>query len=336
MGFFLAERVLRPLLAVVLQADDTQRTPPAGISPRLLLAWLLGSGIPLLGIATTPVVAADADLPVTVPMVFLAAAGFVSGFILTGAVARSIGEPMREVRLALDRVATGDLDAALVVDNAGEMGQLQRGFNEMVAGLRERERLADLFGRHVGPEVAQRALQEGAALGGEVRDVSALFVDIIGSTAMARERSAPDVVALLNDFFAVVVSCVDAEGGWVNKFEGDGALCVFGAPIEQADHASRALRAARHIALALREIDAGIGVSSGEAVAGNVGAEQRLEYTVIGQPVNEAARLSEAAKSSRVGCSHRSCPSGPAAMRPRPGWTRAPLAARSRRRVRRV
>ena len=266
-----------------------------GVGPRLLLAWLVGSGIPLLVIVATPLVAADADLPVTVPMVFLAAAGFVSGFLLIGAAARSIGEPLRGVRHALQRVAAGDLDTTLRIDDIGEVGELQRGFNEMVAGLRERERLADLFGRHVGLEVAQRALQEGAALGGETREVSALFVDIIGSTAMARERSA-QVVALLNQFFAVVISCIDAEGGWVNKFEGDGALCVFGAPIAQPDHAARALRAARHIARSLHEIDAGIGVSSGEAVAGNVGAEQRLEYTIIGQPVNEAARLSDAAK----------------------------------------
>jgi adenylate cyclase len=164
--------------------------------------------------------------------------------------------------------------------------------------LRERERLADLFGRHVGPDVAQRALAEGAALGGEVRAVSALFVDIVGSTAMARERPASDVVAMLNDFFDAVISCVGAEGGWVNKFEGDGAVCVFGAPVEQEDHPARALRAARRLVAELRARghDAGIGVSSGEAVAGNVGAEQRFEYTVIGSPVNEAARLSDAAK----------------------------------------
>lgn len=296
LGYLLAERALRPLLAVALGGMARERRSPVGVGPRLLIAWLIGSGIPLLGIVTTPLVASDSDYPVTVPMVFLAAAGFASGMLLTGAAARSIGEPMRAVRVALERVAQGDLDAALAIDDAGEIGELQRGFNDMVAGLRERERLADLFGRHVGLDVAQRALSQGAALGGETRDVSALFVDIIGSTAMARDRSAPEVVALLNQFFAVVVSCVDAEGGWVNKFEGDGALCVFGAPIEQTDHAGRALRAARHIARALDDIDAGIGVSSGEAVAGNVGAELRLEYTVIGQPVNEAARLSEAAK----------------------------------------
>jgi adenylate cyclase len=104
-------------------------------------------------------------------------------------------------------------------------------------------------------------------------------------------------VARLNQFFGTVVRTVAAEGGWVNKFEGDGALCVFGAPAAQPDHAARALRAARALGRALAAtMPAGIGVSSGRAVAGNVGAEQRYEYTVIGDPVNEAARLTEAAK----------------------------------------
>jgi adenylate cyclase len=102
---------------------------------------------------------------------------------------------------------------------------------------------------------------------------------------------------MLNTFFGTVVRTVAAEGGWVNKFEGDGALCVFGAPADQPDHAARALRAARTLGVALRDdLPAGIGVSSGMVVAGNVGAEQRYEYTVIGDPVNEAARLTEEAK----------------------------------------
>ena len=108
---------------------------------------------------------------------------------------------------------------------------------------------------------------------------------------------------MLNQFFATIVQAVAAEGGWVNKFEGGGALCVFGAPVSLDDHALRALRAARTIRrelLALAAVqpglDAAIGVSAGTVVAGNVGAEQRYEYTVIGDPVNEAARLTDEAK----------------------------------------
>src|SRR5205814_4855713 len=116
-----------------------------------------------------------------------------------------------------------------------------------------------------------------------------------------------EVVDLLNRFFATVVRVVDAEGGWVNKFEGDAALAVFGAPTDQPDHAARALRAARRLGAELEPlgVDAGIGVSSGPVVAGNVGAENRYEDTVIGDPVNEAARLTEVAKRrpSRVAAS---------------------------------
>jgi adenylate cyclase len=178
-----------------------------------------------------------------------------------------------------------------------------------VAGLRERARLEDLFGKHVGIEVASRALEQSTGLESEQREASALFVDLIGSTAMAEVLPPGEVVATLNDYFGCVVRVVADLGGWVNKFEGDGALCVFGAPATQPDHAARALRSARRLRTELAELrashpglDVAIGVSSGVLVAGNVGTEVRYEYTVIGRPVNEAARLTDLAKvrASRV------------------------------------
>jgi adenylate cyclase len=130
--------------------------------------------------------------------------------------------------------------------------------------------------------------------------VSALFVDVVGSTRLAHRESPERVVALLNAFFGVVVTAVHAHGGLVNKFEGDAALCVFGAPVPQADHAARALACARELRGRIDRLDGGldaaIGVSCGTAVAGHVGAEARFEYTVVGDPVNEAARLTELAK----------------------------------------
>jgi adenylate cyclase len=170
----------------------------------------------------------------------------------------------------------------------------------MGAGLRERRKIRDLFGRHVGEDVARAALERGIEMGGEERDVAVLFVDIKGSTALAAERPPSEVVALLNDFFRVVIEVVEEHEGLINKFEGDAALAIFGAPIERDDAAACALRAARTLAERLRkdvpDIDFGIGVSAGPAVAGNIGAESRFEYTVIGDPVNEAARLCELAK----------------------------------------
>ena len=222
---------------------------------------------------------------------------------MTYVVAHSLADGLDPIRAALSRVQAGDLDTTIQVDDGGEVGQLQNGFNRMVAGLRERRQLQDLFGRHVGADVARLALEQGAALGGERREVSVLFVDLIGSTELSQSRAPEQVVDTLNAFFDAVVRTVGAEGGWVNKFEGDGALCVFGAPVAQSDHAARALRAARTLRQELLALaasnpgfDAAIGVSAGDVVAGNVGTEDRYEYTVIGDPVNEAARLTEQAK----------------------------------------
>jgi adenylate cyclase len=200
----------------------------------------------------------------------------------------------------MEQVTRGDLSAHVVVYDGTELGLLQTGFNRMAEGLRERERIRDLFGRHVGHEVAANAMRQNPELGGEERDVSVLFVDVIGSTTIASTNTPTAVVALLNRFFDVIVDEVDGHGGFVNKFEGDAALAIFGAPNRIDDHAGSALAAARKIQVRLcaevPEIKAGIGVASGIAVAGNVGARERFEYTVIGDPVNEAARLSEVAK----------------------------------------
>jgi adenylate cyclase len=170
----------------------------------------------------------------------------------------------------------------------------------MVAGLREHERLRDLFGRHVGEDVARQAIERGVELGGEVREAAVLFVDVVGSTTIAASRPPAEVVGMLNSFFRVVVEVVTRHGGWVNKFEGDAALCVFGAPLPIDDPAGAALAAGRELrdrlAAELPGVPVGIGISAGRVVAGNVGAEERYEYTVIGDPVNEAARLTELAK----------------------------------------
>jgi class 3 adenylate cyclase len=182
------------------------------------------------------------------------------------------------------------------------------GFTALV--LAERERLRDLFARHVGRDVARAALARDLAPEGEQREIAALLVDIVGSTSLTWKLAPSQVVSLLNSFFVVVVEVVEAHGGLVNKFEGDAALCVFGAPVSRERPAADALGAARELRLRLVEevpqVRFGIGVSAGRAVAGNVGGEARFEYTVIGDPVNEAARLCELAKipPQRVLASH--------------------------------
>jgi adenylate cyclase len=224
------------------------------------------------------------------------------GTLSTALIARAIGEPLRGMVHALDAVAHGDLERSVEVEDAGEIGLVQNGFNEMVAGLRERDRISDLFGRHVGSSVAQEAMRSGVTLSGELREVVAVFVDITGSTERSRRTDPTEFVAMLNRFFEVVVDEVEGAGGLVNKFEGDAALCVFGAPVELIDAASSALRAARRIrdrVVSMGEVEVGVGVAAGEVVAGQVGAQSRLEYTIIGDPVNEAARLTDLAKQRR-------------------------------------
>lgn len=296
----LVERSLRPVFARALAGQPADRVHVLGLRRRLFLFWALGSGVPLAGVLLTPVGLPPSDQErVIVSMLLLGAVGLVSGCIFTIVAAGSVAEPVTNVREAMGFVAAGDLHTKVPVDDDGEIGLLQAGFNHMASGLRDRQRMQELFGGYVGEEVARRALESGVTLEGEEREVSVLFVDVVGSTALAERWTPVEVVALLNRFFDAVVRVVDAEDGWVNKFVGDAALCVFGAPMEQTDHAARSLRAAVALRDALRSIeglDAGIGVSSGTAVAGNVGSERRYEYTVVGDPVNEASRLTELAK----------------------------------------
>ena len=306
-GYLLIERITRPVVIRALAGGaPPQRRCGPGVRGRLMMAWSLGTGVPLLGIVTVAIAGlADRDESPTLlaaTVAFLAAIGFAVGLLAIAVASRSIADPIGAVRDGMARVEAGELGVSVPVDDGSEVGLLEAGFNRMAAGLRERERLHDLFGRHVGRDVAQAALEEDGEiqLGGEVRDVAVIFVDVVGSTSLAGRLPPAEVVGLLNDFFRLVVETVEEQGGWVNKFEGDAALCVFGAPTARPDAACDALRAARtlrdRLAEGLHGADAGIGVSAGPAVAGNVGTEERFEYTVIGDPVNEAARLSELAK----------------------------------------
>ncbi len=304
LAYLYYERALRPVTARALAARLPARPIAPGVRGRLLIAWSLGTAVPILGVLVVGVVgitSSDVDVQyVAGASVFLGAVALAVGMLTSSIAARSIADPVTSVRDALDRVAEGDLDVNVPIDDGSEVGLLQAGFNRMAEGLREREHIRDLFGRQVGREVARAALRGGARLGGEEREIGAVFVDLIGSTSMALAMPPTEVVRLLNRFFRVVVEVVEAQGGLVNKFEGDAALCVFGAPVASEDPAGDALRAARRLSERLdrevREIGFGIGVSAGVAVAGNVGSEQRFEYTVIGDPVNEAARLCELAK----------------------------------------
>jgi adenylate cyclase len=303
-SYLMSERIMRPVTARALADGPPSRPAAPGVRTRLLTAWTLATGVPVLGVAAVSVAqlaGSGSDSGTAAgSSLFLAALALFVGLMTIALAARAIADPLAAVRDALARVEEGDFEARVPVDDASEIGLLESGFNRMAAGLRERERLRDLFGRHVGEDVARAALEGDVRLGGEEREIAALFVDLVGSTTLAARRPPSEVVELLNRFFRAVVETVEARGGFVNKFEGDAALCVFGAPVARESPAADALAAARTLSARLRrelpDVDFGIGVSAGVAVAGNVGAEHRYEYTVIGDPVNEAARLCEMAK----------------------------------------
>ena len=304
-GYMLSERLLRPVAVRALAARPLERPALPGVTARTVSAWALGSAVPMLGLLLIGISAlTERDFSrdeLALTILVLCAVALTAGFLTTLLVARIMAVPVISLRRALAAVEAGDLDAEVPVYDGTEIGMLQSGFNRMVSGLRERERIRELFGRQVGEDVAREALEgEDVELGGELRTVSVLFIDVVGSTTIAAERDPHDVVELLNRFFAIVIETAAAHGGWVNKFEGDGALVILGAPNEVSDGPARALATAREMIERLQDIEgleAAVGVATGDAVAGNVGARERYEYTVIGDPVNQAARLSELAKS---------------------------------------
>jgi adenylate cyclase len=304
LSYLATEWIMRPAVALALKDDPPDRPLLPGIGTRIYLAWEFGTAVAVGGAVVVAIAylsgASISPNRMAGTVIFLGALAMTVGLVTLLAAIRSVVDPLRSMRKAMARVEAGETDVTLPVNDGGEVGLLQAGFNRMLAGLRERDRVRDLFGRHVGEEVARSALGRGLELGGEVRDASVLFVDLIGSTAFVAEHDPKETVELLNRFFGIVVDVVTIHGGWVNKFEGDAALCVFGAPTEHPHAAAGALAAARELRRRLsRELDgldAAIGLSAGQVVAGNIGAAERYEYTVIGDAVNEAARLTDLAK----------------------------------------
>ncbi|AIG63559.1 adenylate cyclase [Corynebacterium atypicum] len=301
--YLAAERMVRPVAAMALgrRFEDSTLEPP--ITQRLRMTWLLTSGVPAVGILGMIFgqklgFFTDDAARIIPAILWLIIASLITGFIGTTLSIMSVVDPIKELQEAINRVRRGDSNTQVDIYDGSEMGVLQAGFNEMMRGLKERERVRDIFGRYVGVEVAKRALEERPTLGGEDRKVAVLFVDVIGSTAFAVRHTPEEVVAELNKFFEHVVTTVHRNKGIINKFQGDAALAVFGAPLALADANSMALSAARELREELKglRLKAGIGVAAGHVVAGHIGGADRFEYTVIGDAVNQAARLTELAK----------------------------------------
>jgi len=245
---------------------------------------------------------------VPIAVIELVVAGVSLGLSVAAAlyVGRTIILPVRSLEASMQRVETGDLEATATVTGNDEIGHLAAVFNRMVAGLRREATIRDLFGQYVSPEVARLAIEEAGRLDEQVVRCSVLFVDIRRFTALAEVLPPARLIGTLNRYFERMLAAVEADGGIVNKFGGDSLLAVFGSPLNPSeDHARRAVRAALRMRAALAEFNrdqvqaempelrVGFGLATGEVVAGKIGSSRKLEYTVIGDPVNLAARLQE-------------------------------------------
>ena len=304
--FFGIERIARPVL------EDIGRTLPDGAAPTVpglsVRTRLLGA-LPAINVITAVVADAvarggnadAADLAIIV-LVATAVAATVS-LVLTLMLSNSISEPLLQLQGATRRIGRGDFGTRVPVVTTDETGDLARSFNEMAAGLAERERIREAFGTYLDREVAEHILREGTSLAGEEVEVTVMFLDVRDFTGFADRSPAPQVVAMLNRLFELVVPVVHSHGGHVDKFVGDGLLAVFGAPRRQKDHADKALGAAIEIARCVEErfggeLEIGIGLNSGTVVAGNIGGAGRLEFSVIGDAVNVAARVEAATRTT--------------------------------------
>jgi class 3 adenylate cyclase len=230
-----------------------------------------------------------------------------AAFALATLLSHRLAGPVRELVAATRRLARGELRTRVPVCGTDELATLARSFNEMAEDLALKERYRDVLKKVVSREIADDLVSGELRLGGEVRTVTAVFADIVGFTQFASRNDPGTVIAVLNEYMTAWSRIVEEEGGIVDKYMGDAIMAVFGAPVSHADDAERAVRAALHMreatarlnaqraARGLPGIELAIGIATGPAVAGNVGSPDRLNYTVIGDTVNLASRLCDAA-----------------------------------------
>jgi class 3 adenylate cyclase len=305
--YFALETGMRPLLV------DINRVLPPRLrtgTRALPLRFKLMAALPMINIITGLVAAAlsttDAGDPgggagLGFDVLIAIGVAFTISFELSVMLTKSILRPIEDLEKGMEAVREGRYDVSVPVTTADELGDLSAGFNQLARGLAEREKIREAFGTYLDREVAEYILSEGFSPDGVETDVSLLFCDVRDFTRFAAGAEAPEVVARLNELFEAVVPIVGRHGGHVDKFVGDGLLAVFGAPEPYPDHADRAVRAAVEMAARANHggsslLPVGIGVNSGAVVAGSIGGAGRLNFSVIGDAVNVAARVEAATR----------------------------------------
>ncbi len=226
----------------------------------------------------------------------------IAGLLSLGFAGR-LTRPIIELVGHTRRIARGDYRVRNTTYRADELGRLSQAFDQMATGLAERDRVRDLLDKNVSPEIAAQLLRDGAALGGEEREVTILFADLRGFTTLSEKLAPRDLLALLNRYLDGMSGAIEAHGGIIDKYIGDAIMALFGAPVTQEAAAARAIAAAIAMAEALVALNAelaaegrpplamGVGINTARVVAGNIGSHRRLNYSVIGDGVNVAARL---------------------------------------------
>ncbi|WP_353413503.1 adenylate/guanylate cyclase domain-containing protein [Arenicella sp. 4NH20-0111] len=229
--------------------------------------------------------------------------GLVFSAIGTFTISQSITEPIQQLNQSVSAIGDGDYGVRVGESREDEIGSLAKAVNIMAVGLEEKERVRNLLGKVVSNQVADELLNNDIELGGEEREASIMFSDIRNFTGLSETMPPADLLNLLNRYFNRITSVIEENNGIVDKYIGDAVMAVFGAPIRSEDHASHAVKSALGMVVALKEfnqelkeelgieLEIGIGISSGKAVAGNMGSESRMNYTLIGDTVNTASRL---------------------------------------------
>lgn len=236
-------------------------------------------------------------------LVLISLAALAAATLVALWIARGVSQPVLQLAAHTKLVAAGDYATRVTLERADELGQLATAFNEMSSGLAERDLVRDLLDKNVSPEVAAQLMRDGATLGGEEREVTILFADLRGFTTLSEKLPPRELLTLLNRYLDRMSAAIEREGGVIDKFIGDAIMALFGAPMPQGDAADRALAAALGMERALAALNAefaaeghpplgiGIGVNTARVVAGNIGSHRRLNYSVIGDGVNVAARI---------------------------------------------
>jgi adenylate cyclase len=315
--FFGTERLMRDQLPRLIPGGELSavRAPQLGVRTRMLVAFLLLGLLPLAVLSVAALTRANAlrtaDAATAAAIIHnlnlvifvLALGGLVVSVALALMVAASVARPLSELQAAMAQVQRGRLDTRCTVVSNDEIGAVAEGFNAMVQGLREREAIRETFGRYVSPEVRDEILAGRVSGAGVQREVTILFADLRDFTPWVEASPPAEVVADLNAYFTEMDAAIRAHGGLVLQFIGDEIEAVFGAPIEDSNHADAAVAAAREMGRRLEGWNAarraagktglrhGIGIHTGVVIAGNIGSSERMSYTLVGDAVNLASRI---------------------------------------------